>query len=143
MVVSWCRQATSFRTSAKRSREETESRMSEVKRHRNTPLWREIDSLRSSLPGVSVVAPMRSRPSGSGSSLHKQTFMRVIEPTVRRRSPMRVSLGPLRFPVCCQQIIRSKFAVHELHGISFGDRMAQGGKLSDIILLRSCATIQS
>src|SRR5580700_7313434 len=134
MVVAGCWQARRSRTSAKRSGEETESRMTEVKRHRNTPLRREIDSLRS-LPGVSVVAPMRSRPSGSGSSLHKQTFMQVIEPTVRRWSPMRVSLGPLRFPVCCQQIIRSKFAVHELHGISFGDRMAQGGKLSDIILL--------
>jgi len=46
MVVAGCWQARRSRTSAKRSREETESRMSEVKRHRNTPLWREIDSLR-------------------------------------------------------------------------------------------------
>lgn len=32
--------------SAKWPREDTESRMSEVKRHRNTPIWREIDALR-------------------------------------------------------------------------------------------------
>jgi hypothetical protein len=41
-----CRQAGPSSISAKRSSEETESRMSEVKRHRNTPLWREIDGLR-------------------------------------------------------------------------------------------------
>jgi hypothetical protein len=46
MVVPRCRQARPSRTSPKRSREDTESRMSEVKRSPNTPLWREIDSLR-------------------------------------------------------------------------------------------------
>ena len=45
MVVPGCRQARRSRTSAKRSREETESRMSEVKRRPKTPLWREIDGL--------------------------------------------------------------------------------------------------
>jgi hypothetical protein len=46
MGVPRCRQARLSRTSAKRSREDTESRMSEVKRSPNTPLWRDIDSLR-------------------------------------------------------------------------------------------------
>ncbi len=46
MEVPQCRQARLSRTSAKRSREDTESRMSGVKRSPNTPLWRDIDSLR-------------------------------------------------------------------------------------------------
>src|SRR3984893_17747939 len=46
MVVAGRRQGGVSSTSAKWSREETESRMSEVKRRPNTPMWREIDALR-------------------------------------------------------------------------------------------------
>ena len=46
MEVPECRQARPSGTWVKRSREETESRMSEVKRRQSTPMWREIDGLR-------------------------------------------------------------------------------------------------
>ena len=46
MVVAGCRQARLSSRSAKWSREDTESRMSEFKRRPNAPLWREIDALR-------------------------------------------------------------------------------------------------
>ncbi len=46
MEVPGCRQAALSDTGAKRYREETESRMSEVKRRQNTSMWREIDGLR-------------------------------------------------------------------------------------------------
>jgi hypothetical protein len=45
-VVAGCRQARLSSRSAKWSREETKSRMSEFKRRPKTPLWREIDALR-------------------------------------------------------------------------------------------------
>jgi Protein of unknown function (DUF2924) len=51
MVVAGCRQAVPSSSSAKRSREETESRMREVKRRQSTPMWREIDALRQQTVG--------------------------------------------------------------------------------------------
>jgi hypothetical protein len=77
MVVSWCRQATSFRTSAKRSREETESRMSEVKRRPNTPMWREIDGLRHQTVGQLRVKYLEVFRLGSRSNNQKFLVRRI------------------------------------------------------------------
>jgi len=59
MVVAGGRQARLSSRSAKWSREETESRMSEVKRRPNTPMWREIDALRHQTVGQLRVRYLR------------------------------------------------------------------------------------
>jgi Protein of unknown function (DUF2924) len=64
-------------TEPKRHREETERRMSEVKRHQNAPMWREIDGLRYQTVGELRVK-YREVFRQASRSHHKQFLVRRI-----------------------------------------------------------------
>jgi hypothetical protein len=64
-------------TGQKPHREETESRMSEVKRHQNAPMWREIDGLRYQTVGQLRVKYLEVFRQASRSN-HKQFLARRI-----------------------------------------------------------------
>ncbi len=77
MKVPACRQEWLSSIRAKRHREETESRMSEHKRSQNTPMWREIDTLRYQTVGQLRVKYLEVFRQESRSN-HKQVLVRRI-----------------------------------------------------------------
>ncbi len=72
-----CSQARLSRARTKRHREETESRMNEIKRRQNAPMWREIDALRSQTIGQLRVKYQEVFRQESRSN-HKQFLVRRI-----------------------------------------------------------------
>jgi hypothetical protein len=77
MEVPGCRQARLSRTPTKGHREETESRMKEIKRLYRAPMWREIEALRSQTVGQLRVKYQEVFRQESRSN-HKQFLVRRI-----------------------------------------------------------------
>jgi DUF2924 family protein len=77
MEVPGCRQASLSRTWTKWHREETESRMSEIKRRQSAPMWREIDALRHQTVGELRAKYLEVFQQESRSN-HKQFLVRRI-----------------------------------------------------------------
>ena len=88
MEVPACRQEGLSRTRAIRHREQAESPMSEIKRHQNAPMWREIDGLRYQTVGQVRVKYLELIPSrdacGDGNRPTARAIPSAACPQIRR-----------------------------------------------------------